>query len=144
VNPVIDPFPATDPSEKGHRTMLIALILVSVILAGIAQLTLKSGVDRVTNAQGGTLHLNVGGLKALFVSPLVLGGLVLFGLSAVVWLFALSRTELSFAYPFAALSYVLIVAFSVFVLHEHVPPLRWAGVGLIVSGIVLVALTHPV
>jgi drug/metabolite transporter (DMT)-like permease len=73
----------------------------------------------------------------------VLGGLVLFGLSAVVWLFALSRTQLSFAYPFAALSYVLIVAFSVIVLHEHVPPLRWAGVGLIVSGIVLVALTHP-
>jgi drug/metabolite transporter (DMT)-like permease len=143
VNPVVDPVPATEPSEKGHRTMLIALILVSVTLAGVAQLTLKSGVNDVTSAQGGTLHLNAAGLRALLVSPVVLGGLVLFGLSAVVWLFALSRTQLSFAYPFAALSYVLIVAFSVIVLHEHVPPLRWAGVGLIVSGIVLVALTHP-
>ena len=28
MNPVIDPFPATDPSQKGHRTMLIALILI--------------------------------------------------------------------------------------------------------------------
>jgi drug/metabolite transporter (DMT)-like permease len=142
VNPVVDPFPATEPSEKGHRTMLIALILVSVTLAGVAQLTLKSGVNDVTSA-GGTLRLNGAGLKALLVSPFVLGGLVLFGLSAVVWLFALSRTDLSFAYPFAALSYVLIVVFSVFVLHEHVPPLRWAGVGLIVSGILVVALTHP-
>ena len=143
MNPVIDPFPATDPSKKGHRTMLIALILISVTLAGIAQITLKSGVNDVIATQRDTLHLNVAGLKALLVSPVVLGGLVLFGLSAVVWLFALSRTQLSFAYPFAALSYVFIVAFSVFVLHEHVPPLRWAGVGLIVSGIVVVALTHP-
>lgn len=134
--------PTTD--EKGNRRMLIGLILVSVTLAGVAQITLKSGVNRVTGAQGGTLQLGGAALKALLVSPLVLGGLVLFGLSAVVWLFALSRASLSFAYPFAALGYVLIVAFSVLVLHETVPPLRWLGVACIVVGIVLVAQTPHV
>ena len=39
----------------------------------------------------------------------VLGGLVIFGVSAVVWLLVLSRASLSFAYPFASLSYLLIV-----------------------------------
>jgi uncharacterized membrane protein len=58
-----------------------------------------------------------------------------------VWLFALSRASLSFAYPFAALSYVLIVLFSVLVLHEDVPVLRWVGVAFIVTGIMLVAQT---
>lgn len=135
--------PTTD-SEKGNRRMLIGLILVSVTLAGVAQITLKSGVNRVTDAQGGTLAIGGDALKALLTSPLVLGGLVLFALSAVVWLFALSRASLSFAYPFAALGYVLIVAFSILVLHETVPPLRWLGVACIVVGIVLVAQTPHV
>ena len=131
-------------SEKGSRKMLIALILSSVLLAGLAQVTLKSGVNHVTDSTGGALQLNGSSLKALFSSGLVWAGLALFGVSAVVWLFALSRASLSFAYPFAALGYVIIVLFSIFVLHEHVPPLRWAGVALIVAGIVLVAQTPHV
>ena len=111
-------------TEKGSRRMLIGLILVSVTIAAVAQIALKSVVDHVTAAQGGELHIGVGGLKALLSSPRVWAGLVLFGLAAVSWLFALSRASLSFAYPFAALGYVLIVGFSVLVLHETVPPLR--------------------
>jgi drug/metabolite transporter (DMT)-like permease len=134
--------PTVPDSEKGSRKMLIILILGSVTLAGVAQVTLKSGVNRVTHSSGGAgLQLSGSSLKALFSSPVVWVGLALFGLSAVVWLFALSRASLSFAYPFAALGYVIIVAFSMLVLHENVPPLRWAGVALIVAGIVLVAQT---
>jgi multidrug transporter EmrE-like cation transporter len=133
--------PTLTTTQKGNRRMLIGLILISVTLASIAQITLKSGVDHVTDAQGGTLRFGEGGLTALASSPWVWLGLALFGLSAVSWLFALSKASLSFAYPFAALGYVLIVAFSVFVLHEHVPPLRWLGVACIVVGIVLVAQT---
>jgi drug/metabolite transporter (DMT)-like permease len=134
--------PTVPNSKKGSRKMLITLILASVVLAGVAQLTLKTGVNRVTHSSGGgELQLSGSSLKALFSSPVVWVGLALFGLSAVVWLFALSRASLSFAYPFAALGYVIIVAFSMLVLHEKVPPLRWAGVALIVSGIILVAQT---
>jgi len=129
-------------AEKGSRKMLIGLILTSVVLAGFAQITLKTGVNHVTEASGGgELHMNADSLKSLLSSPIIWGGLVLFGLSAIVWLFALSRASLSFAYPFAALSYVLIVLFSVLVLHEDVPVLRWVGVGFIVTGILLVAQT---
>ena len=129
-------------AEKGSRKMLIGLILTSVVLAGFAQITLKTGVNHVTDTTGGgELHMNADSLKSLLSSPIIWGGLVLFGLSAIVWLFALSRASLSFAYPFAALSYVLIVLFSVLVLHEDVPVLRWIGVAFIVTGILLVAQT---
>ena len=107
---------------------------------GFAQIKLKTGVNHVTGTSG-ELHISAGSLRSLLSSPIVWGGLVLFGLSAVVWLFALSRASLSFAYPFAALSYVLILVFSVLVLHETVQPLRWLGVAFIVTGIVLVAQT---
>jgi drug/metabolite transporter (DMT)-like permease len=71
----------------------------------------------------------------------VWAGLVLFGVSALVWLVVLSRASLSFAYPFASLTYVLIVLFDRFWLNESVPALRWGGVALIIAGIVLVAQT---
>jgi len=66
---------------------------------------------------------------------------VLFGLSAMVWLVVLSRTSLSFAYPFAALTYVMILLFDHFVLEEQVPSLRWAGVAFIGVGIFLISRT---
>jgi drug/metabolite transporter (DMT)-like permease len=137
----VAPPSITDPDHGRSRTVLIALILSSVTLAAIAQLTLKTGVNHVTPEGGAGLQLSGSSFRSLLTSPIVWAGLVLFGLSAVVWLFALSRATLSFAYPFASLSYVLILIFGRVALHEQVTPLRLAGVALIVAGIVLVAQT---
>ncbi len=145
-------IPATDPDaheasvhqpkEGTSLAMLIGLILLSVCLAALAQLTLKHGMNQVTADNGGTaIALNAASLKAMVTNLSVVGGLAIFGLSAVIWLLVLSRASLSFAYPFASLSYLFIVLAARFVLHEHIPPLRWAGVALIMTGIVLVAQT---
>ena len=137
---------ATAPSEdvaraKGKRpAMLIGLILFSVLLAAGAQLTLKHGMNQVADSTG-ALKLSASSLKDVVTTPAVWGGLFLFGLSAAVWLAVLSRTSLSFAYPFASLSYVLILLADKFVLNETIPGLRWAGVFCIMVGIVLVAQT---
>lgn len=129
-------------ARKGPPTMLIAMILLSVGLAAVAQLALKNGMNEV-NAKlaPATFSLNGPSLRALVAQPYVWGGLALFGLSAVVWLVVLSRASLSFAYPFAALTYVMILLFDHFVLDEQVPALRWGGVALIASGIFLISRT---
>jgi drug/metabolite transporter (DMT)-like permease len=136
--------PVTDPEthhpKEGSRVMLIGLILLSVALAATAQLTLKHGMNQVTAASG-TATLSGGSLRAILTNPSVVGGLAIFGLSAVVWLLVLSRASLSFAYPFASLTYVLILLADKFVLHEEIPVLRWTGVFAIMTGIVLVAQT---
>ncbi len=133
----------TTPTQKGDRRMTIGLILVSVTLAAIAQVTLKMGMNHVTDANGGQLALSGESLKQILTTVLVWVGLGIFAISAVLWLFALSRASLSFAYPFAALGYVIIVAASILFLDEHVPPLGWAGVACIVVGILLVAQGSP-
>ena len=92
-------------------------------------------------AASGTATLNSGSVRAILTNLSVLGGLAIFGLSAVVWLLVLSRASLSFAYPFASLTYVLILLADRFVLHEEIPILRWVGVAAIVTGIILVAQT---
>lgn len=127
-------------TKKGPEGMLIALILVSVTLAAVAQLTLKHGMNQV-KGRAGVLQLTGESLRTVATTPAVWLGLALFGLSAVVWLGVLSRTSLSFAYPFAALTYVLILLFDKLALHDSVPPLRWAGVAFIAAGIFLISRT---
>jgi len=129
----------TIPGETSHL-MLIALILLSVILAAVAQLTLKHGMDQVA-AGTGVLRFGTGSLRDVVTTPAVWLGLFLFGLSAVVWLAVLSRTALSFAYPFASLTYVLILLADRFVLDQEIPALRYAGFVWMVVGVVLVAQT---
>ena len=121
--------------------MLIALILSSVAVAAVAQLTLKHGMNQVV-ATNGALEFDGGSLRSVVSPPSIWLGLVLFGASAVIWLVVLSRTTLSFAYPFASLTYVLILLADRFLLHQRVPPLRYAGVAFIIVGIVLVAQTR--
>jgi len=131
------------PVQKGTRKMTIALILASVTLAAIAQVTLKVGMNHVTDANGGELAVNADSLKQIATNVWVWASLVIFGVSAVLWLFALSKANLSYAYPFAALGYVIIVTASILFLDEHVPLLGWVGVAFIVIGILLIAQGSP-
>lgn len=109
--------------------MRFVLIFTPIIIAAAGQLILKSGMNQV----------GVFTLVKAFTNPLVLTGLMFYGLSAVLWLLVLSREALSFVYPLVAFSYVLTVFLSRTILHETVPPLRWVGLGVIVVGILLVA-----
>ena len=66
---------------------------------------------------------------------------MVFAVSAVAWLGALSRVPLNVAYPFNALGYIVILAASVVVLHERANLLTWAGSLLVVGGLVIVVLS---
>jgi multidrug transporter EmrE-like cation transporter len=135
--------PAPNGEKKRRKPVLILFILLSVGLAATAQLTLKYGVDRVTKHghSGIVLSEPVNSLLRVAKEPYVWLGLVLFAISAAVWIVVLSRVSLSFAYPFAALTYVIILVFDRLILKVDVPGLRWAGVLLIVSGIFLISRT---
>lgn len=148
-NPLdIDYEPEIPAGERKRGKMwLILVILLSVGLAATAQLTLKYGVDRVTKhgpsgeVSGIVLSEPVTSAIRVAKEPFIWLGLALFGISAAVWIVVLSRTQLSFAYPFAALTYVIILLVDRIFLKVHQPGLRWAGVFLIVSGIVLISRT---
>jgi multidrug transporter EmrE-like cation transporter len=73
--------------------------------------------------------------------PRLWAGLALFAISSVFWLVVLSRVPLSVAYPFVGISYIFIVLFSRFMLHESVPSLRWFGVFVVAAGIAIIGLS---
>lgn len=117
---------------------LLLLILASVGLSALAQLALKLGTGQLAaqRASGAGREL-----FALATSPLVITGLALYGFGAVLWLFVLGRAQLSLAYPFVGLGFILTMFAGALVLHEPVGPARVAGTLLIVVGCVLVART---
>ena len=65
-------------------------------------------------------------------------GLLLYGAGTVLWIGALSKASLSTAYPFTALTFVLVFLFSVVFLHEALSPRSVIGAGLVVAGLYLV------
>jgi multidrug transporter EmrE-like cation transporter len=118
----------------------LVLVLFAVITASGGQLMLKHGMQVATARS----HSSHGSLAvAAATTPSVILGLLVFGVSAVAWLTALSRVPLSLAYPFNALGYVVILTASILVLHEKANVLTWAGTVLVVSGLVMVVLSRP-
>ena len=138
-----DPEAHAAVTRRGKK-VLIGLILISVALAALAQLTLKHGMNQVTNQGEIPLSLRdpMDLVKRVVLNASVWAGLLTFVLSASVWLIVLSRTSLSFAYPFASLTYVLILLFDRLVLNEPISALRYGGVALIIAGLLLISRTH--
>jgi len=120
--------------------MMLTLILILIpTVTGVAgQLLLKVGMSQL-----GALEISVAAIPSLIMriilSPYIIVGLAIYFGGVFFWLLALNRADLSYVYPFASLSYVLITLASWLLLHEAVPPLRWIGLVVICIGVMLVA-----
>ncbi len=114
------------------------LIGLTVATGVLGQTVLKLGVS---GSESGSLDISRPIALILFImrSPLVLLGLLLYGLGALAWIVVLSRLDLSYAYPFVALNFVLIPLISRLVFSETIPGLRWLGIAAICVGIFLIA-----
>jgi len=117
--------------------LILALILITVTMSACAQLALKLGMSSPVIAaaieRGGT-----DAVLAVATAPLVWAGLGIYGLSVALWLWVLSRVDLSVAYPFVGVSFLVTMAFGAYLLDESVTPLRIAGTVMIAVGCVLV------
>ena len=127
--------------EKNNLSLTksILLILISISIAVGGQILLKIGMNRIGNIAVNSMsslgHLFLGVVK----SPIVLIGLFMYVISAAIWLVVISAVDLSFAYPFIGLTYVLILIVSKFILKESVNPIRWAGAAIITIGVVVIS-----
>jgi drug/metabolite transporter (DMT)-like permease len=118
----------------------LILILIAVSFSAVAQLLFKLGLT-ASAPPAGTAPGPVDWLIASLMNPGVLGGLVLYGVGTVVWLAALSRVDVSQAYPFVGLGFVLTAVLGHLLLGEAISPQRAAGILLVIGGIALIART---
>jgi drug/metabolite transporter (DMT)-like permease len=116
----------------------VVYILISVVAGATGQILLKKGMGSM-----GPLTLSVNQLLPLVwrlaTNPFVVLGLAIYMGGTLFWLTALSRVDLSYAYPFASLSYVVMLAASWRLFGEDITALRVLGSLVIMLGVFLIS-----
>lgn len=115
-----------------------ALILSGVLLNAAAQLFLKAGTNAVGHFEFTAANAVPVGVK-LALQPFILGGMVCYAVSLVVWIMALSRVPVSIAYPMLSIGYVINAGIAYLWFGEAMNAAKIGGIGLIVAGVYLVA-----
>ena len=117
------------------------LILIGSVFCTITgQLLLKKGVSTMKeiNFEMKTLLKTI---YRIYTNHTILGGAAVFGIGTILWLIALSKFDLSYAYPFVSIGYVFVALFSRIFLKEIISMNRWLSILLIGIGVVLVSLS---
>jgi multidrug transporter EmrE-like cation transporter len=114
------------------------MIVFGVLLNAVAQLLLKAGtrVLGVIDVRAGAL---VDSALGVATQPYILGGLTCYVLSVAIWIAALSRVDVSIAYPMLSLGYIVnaLAAWALF--GEALTPAKMAGILVILAGVVILA-----
>jgi multidrug transporter EmrE-like cation transporter len=115
-----------------------SLLFIGVLLNATAQLLLKAGTNAVGRFEFVADNLVPMATRLAF-EPHILGGMLCYGLSLVVWIMGLSRVEVSIAYPLLSLGYVINAAAAWYLFGESLTAMRMAGIGFIIVGVLLIA-----
>ncbi len=115
-----------------------SLILTGVLLNAGAQLLLKAGTNAVGHFEFSRDNIVPIGWQ-LATEPHIMGGLGFYVISVVVWIMALSRVEVSIAYPMLSIGYVVNALAAWWLFGEAVSLTRLAGIGVIIVGVYIVS-----
>jgi len=116
----------------------VPLLLISVILTVLGQIFWKIGANQVGQIAISVSNFIPSTIK-LFTNIWIILGCIILIVSSILWVVALTISDLSFAFPFLSLGYVLIFIVSWLLFHEQISILRLTGMILISLGIILVA-----
>jgi len=114
--------------------MAVFFIFLMLAFTVAGQIFVKQGMLEVGSTPSNLSQIPEFMLRALTNIRVVLGFGCAF-LASLCWLVAISRTELSFAYPFTGLSIVLVLTLAPTFFGEVVPLTRWLGVLIVCAGI---------
>jgi drug/metabolite transporter (DMT)-like permease len=119
-------------------SIAITYILISVMAGAIGQIMLKKGMTSM-----GPLTLSLDQLFNILwrvgTNPYVVIGLAIYVTGTVFWLAALSRVDLSYAYPFASLSYAVMLVAAWQLFNEDITPFRLLGTLVVCLGVFLIS-----
>ena len=114
------------------------LVLFGVLLNAAAQLLLKAGTNAIGHFEFSAANVLPIGWKVA-TQPYIVGGLSCYVVSVAIWILALSRVEVSIAYPMLSIGYVVSAIAAYFLFGETLGSMRWLGIGFIVVGVILIS-----
>ncbi|HEX9745755.1 MAG TPA: EamA family transporter [bacterium] len=119
------------PSAK-----VLTILFTAISMGAIGQISMKTGMNIVRNSSGGALRPMRNALFSIFTNFWVLFGLSIYVVSTVLWLWVLSKVDLSFAYPCISVSYIIIIVAGKFLFKERIDKWKIGAIILILAGII--------
>lgn len=121
-----------------NYTFGLLLVLLGVFLEALGQLCFKLSAHH--NEHG--VH-PWGVIRGSLQNHWMITGTACFLAEAAIWTIALTKLPLSIAFPAGSVSFVFVALLSFLLLKERVGKRKWAGIALILTGVVLVSLRIP-
>jgi len=112
---------------------IIALLIGYPLLLAAGQILFKRTASRLVGLPMPEQFV------ALLVQPSFYAACALYAAATVLWVWLLTHIPLSAAYPFVALSFVVVPVASWWFLGEPLGLPYWTGIGLIVAGVGVIA-----
>lgn len=115
-----------------------SLIFTGVMLNVAAQLLIKAGTNSIGFFEFSRENILPIGWK-LATEPHIIGAMFCYALSVVIWILALSRVQVSIAYPLLSMGYVVNAAAAWWFFNETFNPAKVAGIGVIILGVIIIS-----
>ena len=120
------------------KAMINAIIILSVLCSSVAQVALKKGMLQCECSFAPQLSNVIPLISGLVLNPFIAAGVFLHVMALFTWLYVLKHVDVSYAYPFISMGFVIVLLLSYFLFNEAVNLYRIAGVASIILGIILV------
>ena len=114
------------------------LIFTGVMLNVAAQLLIKAGTNSIGFFEFSRENILPIGWK-LATEPHIIGAMFCYALSVVIWILALSRVQVSIAYPLLSMGYVVNAVAAWWFFNESINPAKVAGISVIILGVVIIS-----
>lgn len=128
----------TESLQASSMVKYIPLILSSVLLNAFAQILLKKGMMSIGHFEFSLVQM-LPMVGKVSTNLFILLGLICYVISVGIWILVLSRVEVSFAYPFLSIGYIVTAAIGYLAFGENLSDYRIAGILVICIGVFLIS-----
>ncbi|OGT15282.1 MAG: 4-amino-4-deoxy-L-arabinose transferase [Gallionellales bacterium RIFOXYB12_FULL_54_9] len=115
-----------------------SLIMAGVMLNAAAQILMKTGTNSIGYFDFSFANIVPVGWK-LATEPHIIGALSCYVLGVIIWILALSRVQVSIAYPLLSMGYVVNAVAAWYLFNESFNPSKVIGMGVIILGVVIIS-----
>jgi multidrug transporter EmrE-like cation transporter len=114
-------------------------VFLTIIFTVYGQIVLKARILRAGSVPP-AIHEKISFIANLFLDPWILSCFVAAFIASLCWMLAMSRLQLSYAYPFTSLSFVAVLVLSSVFFQEPITLAKIIGLAFIICGIVITSL----
>ncbi len=112
-------------------------IFLSILFAVASQLIIKWKMSAFDLSHMTSLWEKFFFAGSMLLNPYIILSILLTLLSGLSWMIAMTKFDISYAYPYTALGFIMILIFSVLLFHEPMNWYKFISVILIISGIII-------